>query len=92
MIDQYWRFPTRQDAINALVAAKVINAKSLEPLVGAIDWLGEVYYGGKYDFAAKRLVSPPLAYSGYHVNYRGPQAAIPAQFVVSPKVPSRRFA
>lgn len=92
MEDQYWRFATEQEAISALVKAKIIASGTTVATVGALDIIGTICYGGKFDYEARRLISPPLAYSGYHVNYRGPVVASLAKYRVFPSSPSRRFA
>jgi len=91
MEDQYWRFASLKEATSALIQAKIIRSGTTDAIVGALDWVGTIYYGGKFDYAARRLISPPLAYSGYHVNYRGPRVSGLAQYRVFPKSPSRRF-
>ena len=92
MEDQYWRFADLKEATSALIQAKVIRSGTTDAIVGSLDWVGTIYYGGKFDYEARRLLSPPLAYSGYHVNYRGPDVASLAKYRVFPSIPSRKFA
>lgn len=92
MEDQYWRFADSKKATSALIQAKVIRSGTTDAIVGSLDWVGTIYYGGKFDYEARRLLSPPLAYSGYHVNYRGPVVASLAKYRVFPSSPSRKFA
>jgi len=92
MEDQYWRFATEKEAISALIAAKIIASGSTVATIGALDLVGTIRYGGRFDYEARRLLSPPLAYSGYHVNYRGPVVASLAKYRVFPSSPSRKFA
>lgn len=92
MEDQYWRFADSKEATSALIQAKVIRSGTTDAIVGSLDWVGTIYYGGKFDYEARRLLSPPLAYSGYHVNYRGPVVASLAKYRVFPSSPSRKFA
>ncbi len=92
MEDQYWRFATESEAIGALMQARVIASGSTAATVGVLDFVGTIAYGGKFDCEARRLTSPPLAFSGYHVNYRGPVVAGLAKYRVFPSAPSRKFA
>jgi len=91
MEDQYWRFANQAEAMSALTAAKLITSGTITT-VGALDLVGAISYGGKFDYEARRLISPPLTYSGYHVNYRGPVVASLAKYRVFPSSPSRKFA
>ena len=89
---QYWRFSSQEQAVLVLEAAKVIPKGSSTPFVGSLYWAGLLYYGGKFDFAARKLTQPPLAYSGYHVNYLGPIVSGLTQYRVFPKSPNHGFA
>lgn len=93
MIIQYWKFASLRMAILALVEAGIIaNDSNLEPKEGTLEWVGKIYYGGKFDHHANRLVEPPTAFKGYHVNYLGPYVESLEQYRVFPEKPSFVFA
>ena len=93
MIAQYWKFASQRMAVLALIQAEVIaNDSGLEPKEGTIVWVGRIYYGGKFDHQASRLIEPPTAFKGYHVNYLGPYIESLEQYRVFPEEPSFTFA
>ncbi|NDA25893.1 MAG: hypothetical protein EBZ05_03480 [Verrucomicrobia bacterium] len=93
MIAQYWKFASQRMAILALIQAELIaNDSDLEPKKGTIVWVGRIYYGGKFDHQASRLIEPPTAFKGYHVNYLGPYVESLEQYRVFPEEPSFTFA
>ena len=87
---QYWRFSSERFALAACNSAGLGSPASLTKR-GTIQWVGTIYYGGKFDHAANRLTEPPKAYFGYHVNYKGPLVKSLEQYRVFPKSPTFAF-
>ena len=58
----------------------------------AIDEIGIIYEGGEYDRETGEVITPPVALTGWHVNYIGELPEAWEEFLVTPQHPVRVFA
>ena len=91
----YIRFPDEKTGMAALDAAGLLDADG-NPLTAshthALDVIGPIYRGGTYDPDSGKVITPPVALSGWHVNYIGELPEGWDAYVVEPLHPSRVFA
>lgn len=91
---QFLRFP---DADAWTAAASEAGFMADDTLVAythdhAIDCIGTISRGGKYDPETGEVIVAPTVLAGFHVNYSGDLPTGWEEFLVAPKQPYRVFA
>ena len=91
---QFLRFP---DADAWTAAASEAGFMADDTLVAythdhAIDCIGTISRGGKYDPETGEVIVAPTVLAGFHVNYSGDLPEAWAEYVVAPEQPYRVFA
>jgi len=87
---QFFKFSSERIALLACQEAG-LGTPNQPPNRGSTHWIGTIWHGGRFDYEARRVLAPPMAYAGYHVNYKGPVVATLAKYRVFPKSPSFTF-
>jgi len=91
---QFLRFP---DADTWLTAASEAGFMADDTLLAythdhAIDVVGTITRGGKYDPETGDVIVAPTVLAGFHVNFVGDLPETWAEFLVAPAAPYRVFA
>ena len=90
-----YKFPDRAQ-FRTLAAAEGLVTTDDELITAshthAIDEIGIIYEGGKYDRETGEVITPPTALSGWHVNFIGTLPTGWDEFLVTPAAPYRVFA
>ena len=88
-----YRFNSRNQ-FRTLAAAEGLLSEDDELITNshthAIDEIGVIYEGGTYD-AEGEVITPPVALTGWHVNYAGDPAEAWDQYLISVNSASRIF-
>lgn len=97
MHTHYLRFPDKQTAEDLLKTAGFYIEESETFMQAdhhfALDIIGDIYEKqGVYDLETGKEISPPVKFSGYHVNYIGSLPEGWEQYLVNPIDPHRVFA
>jgi hypothetical protein len=95
----YLRFPDESTGMAALDAAGLTTTNEDGDTVvltashtHALDVVGVISIGGKYDPETGEVLTPPVLLDGWHVNFVGELPDGWAAYVVSPEQPARVFA
>lgn len=99
MTTHYLRFPDEATGMAALAAAGFTTTDENGATVvitashsHALDLIGPLWIGGKYDPETCEVIEPPTLLEGWHVNFIGPLPEGWEQYAVMPKRPARVFA
>jgi hypothetical protein len=91
----FFRFPDEATGMAALEAAGLLTEDG-DPITAshthALDVIGQIYVGGKYDPETGEVLVPPTLLDGWHCNYIGDLPKGWEQYVVQPEHPVRVFA
>ena len=91
---QFLRFTDSATWTAATITAGFSNDKELVAYTHdyAIDVIGTIIYGGEYNLETGNVVTEPIIFNGWHVNFIGELPLEWNQFVVEPAQPYRVFA
>jgi hypothetical protein len=91
----YLRFPDEATGMAALDAAGLLTDEGsfiTASHTHALDVIGAIYVGGKYDSETGEVIEPQVLLDGWHANYIGELPEGWEDFLVTPEQPSRVFA
>jgi hypothetical protein len=91
----YLRFSDKTTGMAALEAANLLDEDGT-PITAshnhALDVIGPIYVGGKWDIETGEVITPSTLLDGWHCNYIGELPAEWESYVVTPEQPVRVFA